>query len=276
MTKTKHYRKRKATHKRKAKNTSISVIKTTHHMPMAQKTRVCFEMAINGYFAAGSANSVAYLGLNFCSQNSSTGSQGPVACATAQLPNLISLSTNNYPNGYVIYMDPTGGNAGSFYEQCVVYACRITLTIAPQAVADLCEISLIPVKGQNSVAGVGFTVATAYPNVRVASGGPYGKSLLVTSNNNIKQNTLTSYLDVAKFFGVTKKVLYTDENYIQSRILDGEEEDSNILQAPYNLAAWQINYQSCDNANLTEPLIYKINVKYYCLLQQPATMGLSV
>lgn len=273
--KTKHIKrtyKKRPYKKRTTKNTRMTVIRTTHHMPIAPKMKIAFEQTVNGFFSLGSASGVAYLGLSYL--NGLNG--GPISNATAVLPNLITSTIASYPVGFATYMDPLG-SGNTLYSQCIVYGCRITITLTPQSVVDISEFSITPVDTRGGQSGAGIsdpTVDIPYGSVAAASQAPYGKSLMITSNNNIRQNTLSSYVDVAKFFGVTKKILVTDDNYIHSRFLS--DDDDNVLASPPRCLSWQINYQSADNTALTTNLCYKINVKYYCILQHPATVGLSV
>lgn len=261
---------KKRTHKHAPKNTRMTVIRTTHHMPIAPKMKIAFEQTINGFFSSGAASGVAYLGASYVATFDGTGptSNGPIYNLTAILPNLITSTISSLPVGFATYLDPAG-TGNTLYSQCVVYGCRVTITLTPQSVVDISEFSIVPVPSTASY------ITNPYGSVAAASQAPYGKSLMITSNNNIRQNTLSNYIDVAKFFGVTKKILITNDEYTHSRDNNSDNDDT-FLIPPNKAIAWQINWQSADNTNLTTNLCYKINVKYYCILQEPATVGLSV
>lgn len=248
----------KKTHRKKhSKNTNVVVIKSTHHMPIAPKLKVCFEQDIQGYASTGGSVEIFGHSLNFIT------TPARFSAAPTSLPNPIGNS--QYPPGYQQYLDPDNSLGRALYSYLTVYGVECTLTITPQAVLDLSYAAMAPI-----LCATSGSIPQSYPNALSVIEAPWGKGHMVSSNNMLGNNTIRSYIDIAKYLGISKEKLFDDPRYSSYRV-QNEIESGNTLTPPTEQVCMFMIIQSADGTNLTTNCIINAKFKYYCQLSQPMT-----
>lgn len=163
-------------------------------------------------------------------------------------PTFTSTSNNN---GVLLGGITSGTNARAFsnlvsssmYNKYRVYASRIKLTIIPRSVLDTTLVTVVPTTHNQ-----GSQTQTAVLDQNVA----FSKEKIVSSNADMGNNTIISYIDMPSLDGQTKQQFMADENKVGV-----------LNQAPQDLSLWVIKYINTTNANYNSALSFNIEVVYY-------------
>lgn len=107
-------------------------------------------------------------------------------------PATLALNALN-PDGY--------SQLGVLYSTVKVLASKFTITCTPTGSVD-CGMCVYPVESP----------AALVADYQQAQSLPYSKAIVCTGNNNIRQNTIQSYMDGATLAGLSKRQ-YIDDNY---------------------------------------------------------------
>lgn len=94
-------------------------------------------------------------------------------------------------------LEPVGAAAlAALYKSYRVYAAKLDITYSPTAGADA---TMMVVQPYSTFVGGPSTDAQA------AMSQPYSKAITCTGNNNVRQNRISSYMDVATMLGFTRQ-----------------------------------------------------------------------
>lgn len=156
------------------------------------------------------------------------------------------------PAGYGNFMQSTGRG---FYTFSRVLASKLSVTCTPHVVGDNCSITLVPI---NSGAG-------SLPNSIITGASmPYSKGpIQCTPTNNIKQNTLKSYVSVANLFGVPRSSIMAEDNY-----------KALVNADPTTVHEWYILVQTNDSATTAASIDLTATIKFYVQFEATTEAGL--
>lgn len=132
-------------------------------------------------------------------------------------------------------LEPVGYTQLSvLYERFRVFASKIQVTCQPVGAVDA-MMCVLPVNGAS------LTVPEPGNDIQRAQSAPYAKFITCSSNNNIRQNTISMYMDAPTMLGLTKQQYKDDPNTGHDYDKWPGTNTGNAIIDDYPGAYWQVN-----------------------------------
>lgn len=260
------YKKRaKRVYKRKSKivRKKKMIVSTRNQMPVPLQCSSAFVLEFSGLWDTNATTFAPYLMVNANTIIPVSGS-GPLLSSLSAgnrftgtavgAGNAFDVTTTTFPTGFQNYMGPTASTVG-MYSRYTVTGVKYRWTCTPQDNSSQTHLVVVP----EAVAT--YNSATLYGSVTEMQNAPYAKSKRVTGNNSVSNNTITGYIDIAKFLGISKTKLLTDTSYSGYVFTSGIV----VPGIPVNLT-----FASRNNLGVapTLDLPYNLELKYYITFSQ--------
>lgn len=253
---------KKKPRKQQMKKRSIVRVNTRNQMPVPMQIKTAFVMEFAGLWDTVSSGIVdPYLQLNGNTLIPSA-SSGPLLSGTGSGPKFYSggggfnIGAGTCPTGFQNYFSVSTSTIG-LYSRYTVTGIRYSWIVNPQDNASQSQIVVTP-EVRNS-----YTDNSSYTTTTEMQNAPYARDKRVTGNNTVRGNTISGYIDFAKFLGISRTKLLTDTSY------SGYVTSSGIV-----VPAVPINITFAVRNNLGVPYItklpYGLNLKYYVTFNQQA------
>lgn len=261
-----------------AKNTKKVVIRTTHHQPIPTMMSDEFELEFAGIILAGQVPSVNGLmlevGLNTLIPFST---YGPLYVGTSTNSFLTGtvftpmggttyFNSGTHPTGLVSFLSASS-SANGLYSKYTVTGIKYTITASPIAGGDIGMLVVCPDTPS------AYNVLPTTSVLAEMRQYPWAKSKMVSGNNNQGNNTLTGYIDVAKYMGVTRSVLMSDIIYSGQSLFGVTANPPSYSNGA--AAHLVIGFQCLDSASNASPISLQVRLKYYVTFREPCSKALS-
>lgn len=165
--------------------------------------------------------------------------------------------------GLTKFMSQTAGS--QLYTTCHVLKSHIRVTYTPLAATDSISLSIVPQKDSDS-----FPISSTLSGMA----GPYGKNAVLQFGQPHKDQTLTHFIDCAKFLGVTHQTYMSNPAYAYNSTYGTARLPARVENEGAQLF-WVIRRVLLSSGTAFAPLPYRVEINYDVVFQAPVNDDVS-